>query len=185
MHRNILTWALGTLLAGCTSMGPGAWDSNSDSRHESRNEPRYDSRSENKSAMPEAVRLAQAQVLAQQGQSVTGTVNFEQMPNSVIISYHLEGLNPKGEYQILVNDSQSCSSSDVRSMLSLKELRANKQGVSDNTFKTEDFSVSGNQALLGKTLAIVVGRSTSAERARGLLACGQVLPFNPPSQPAE
>lgn len=103
----------------------------------------------------ENVRLAQAQVLAPQGAPVLGTLNFEQMPNSVIITYRIEGLEPKSKYQILVQETDDCKRVDLSTANPLRQLRVNKSGVSENTFKTVDFSVSGENSLLGKTVVIV------------------------------
>lgn len=104
---------------------------------------------------PENVRLAHAQLTAPDGEPVLGNLSFEQMPNSVIITYRLEGLEPKNDYQILIQEPSDCRSLDLASASALRQLRANKSGVSENTFKTVDFSVSRENPLLGKTVVVV------------------------------
>lgn len=120
-------------------------------------------------------RLAQAQVTSVEGSSVQGTMNFEQMPNSLIVTYSLQGLKPKETYQILAKEDPSCDLESVTASGALYQLKANKQGSSEHTFKTEDFSVSGDRALMGKTIVVVAtpnsGRSKIAAR---MVACGHV-----------
>lgn len=127
------------------------------------------------------VRMAQAQVFSDTDEMIKGTLNFEQMPNSVIVTYRLEGLTPKRDYQISVKEQQDCRSADLAAGTPLKDLRASKQGISENTFKIEDFSVSGKQPLIGKSV-VVTPRGASADRSHSAMACGQVLPLVPTSE---
>jgi hypothetical protein len=188
MCQKLLVWTFGLLvLNGCTSMGANGASGSRTSKNttENRNPPWGDvwggSRTETApEAMPENVRLAQAQVAGDadvsRGEPVKGFLQFEQMPNSVIISYRLEGLTPKRDYQIFVKEKQGCRPSDLSPAVGLKGLKGNKSGVSENTFTTADFSVSGKQSLLGKTVVIATRESDAEMSASIPLACGQVLP---------
>lgn len=127
------------------------------------------------------VRLAQAQMGAAEGSPILGTMNFEQMPNSVIVTYRFEGLQPKGNYQISFQEGADCESLDLNSLSNLKQLRANKQGVAENTFKTQDFSVSGERALVGGAVVLASNdvKMSGASTGGKQLACGQIEPFKP------
>jgi Cu/Zn superoxide dismutase len=126
----------------------------------------------------ENVRLAQAQVTPSPSSSaVKGTVNFEQMPNSMIVIHRIEGLTPKGTYQVFVKDSGDCNSKDLKSAHLISQVRANKSGVAENTFKTEDFSVSGQQPVVGRTIVITTAPSGSKKQTPDPIACGPVEPF--------
>src|SRR4051812_9478270 len=95
--------------------------------------------SSDKPEWPKDARMAQAQIANQ----VQGNVSFEQMPNSVIITYHLEGLEPKANYQLVLHRDQSCKALSRKSNEVLTTFKASKLGISEHTFKVEDVRVSG------------------------------------------
>ncbi len=121
-------------------------------------------------------RLAQAQMLAFPGKSVQGSMSFEQMPNSMIVSYHLEGLKPKQFYQISVFQTNECVIRRSQSPIFLYQLKANKTGVSENTFKTEEFSVSGERGLMGQSVVVTATDPSSRKSSDVFVACGRVEP---------
>lgn len=139
------------------------------------------SRAASRESWPSNVRLAQAQISPDENKAtpIQGTLNFEQMPNSVIITYRIEGLEPKGNYQILVQENLDCESVNVAQANSLRVLKANKEGIAENTFKTQEFSVSKDRALLGSS--VVIARAPQGKRqsqSLSQLACAPIEPFN-------
>jgi Cu/Zn superoxide dismutase len=131
----------------------------------------------------EDTRVAEAQVTTPDESKVLGKVNFEQMPNSVIFTYHLEGLEPNKRYEMYINKDQDCEA--LTSALTIGEpvakIRANKEGIAENTVRTEDVTVRrGNESLEGDSIVIrtlIPPESTAPAEA---VACAEVQPQTPP-----
>lgn len=133
----------------------------------------------------ENVRLAQARLSGLTDPNVEGRVEFEQMPNSMIIILHLEGLKPKEKYRIHVLESGSCEASDRAGSAALLEFRSNKMGNAENTFKTEMYTVSGERPLLGSAILVASGSPSAPGRGQQMtpLACGVAEPQTADSEP--
>lgn len=123
------------------------------------------------------VRLARAEVAALDGTFAKGTVNFEQMPNSVIVVFRIEGLEPRETYQLFILDSEDCETLDLRSASRLSKLRTNKEGIAEHTFKTTRFTVSRENALID--VSVAVAKRIPGSGSLSAFACGQIEPLNP------
>jgi hypothetical protein len=180
------------IMGGCTSVGPVPDQSSGAPRSTGPAYPKPEAPpiepvpgnvNSEQQGTRENLRLAQAQLSPVGGYPVNGTVNFEQMPNSVIITYHLDGVAPSSEYQLAVTQAPGCEPNVDGSGGVLLNLRTNKTTTTDHTFKTEDYSVSANQPLLGKWVSL---SPRNAKKKLGpAVACGEVVPFIPPSTPTE
>jgi hypothetical protein len=129
------------------------------------------STSSDKPEWPKDLRMAQAQIPENQG-----NVTFEQMPNSVIVIYHLENLEPKASYQLVLHRDQNCKNLKNKSTEVLTTFKASKVGVSEHTFKLEDIRVSGgdpSQSLEGGSIVL---QSVPAKGAPTPVACSEVEP---------
>lgn len=123
---------------------------------------------------PGDIRLARAQVMGLDGKPVRGEIQFEQMPNSVIVVYKVEGLQPKAKYQLMTLNGGDCSNLDFASADVLAQVRTNKEGMSEHTFKTVNYSVSGEEPLLGSPVVVV----DLLQGAKQPLACGMISTFD-------
>ncbi len=123
---------------------------------------------------PVEPRLAKAQLVTKNGLPLRGAFHFEQMPNSTLVTYSLAGLRPLVIYQIFVSLNSDCRHWDLSSAVPLSRFRANKTGISENTFKTEKFTVSRENPLLGESI-LVVGQPQPKEALAPQVACGPVL----------
>src|SRR4051812_13243122 len=86
--------------------------------------------------------LAQAQLIPLGPESeAKGNLNFEQMPNSMIVIYRLEGLAAKNNYEIRLLPSAACEEANLKDSQLLYAFKTNPQGISENTFKLENHSV--------------------------------------------
>lgn len=137
----------------------------------------------NKNSSPawsDDTRMAQAQLKPIEGLKIQGHVNFEQMPNSVIVSFHLEGLVPKGNYQLFLHPDRACGSLAMPSAPAMTSLRANTEGISENTFKIQDLKVIGPSSLAGDIVVLSITPKGSKNLTPSAVACGSVMPLTSP-----
>jgi hypothetical protein len=121
-------------------------------------------------------RVAHALIDAGDISEIQGQVDFEQMPNSVIVTYHIEGLQPKNHYQMYLHKDQTCNSLDAKVAKPFARVRARPDGMAENTFKSENITVAkGEQALAGDAIVI---RSLDEELGafQPAVACSEVRP---------
>ncbi len=120
-------------------------------------------------------RVAHAVIDAGEVSEIQGQVNFEQMPNSVIVTYHIEGLQPKSRYQMYLHKDQTCNSLDSSMAKPIARVRVRPDGIAENTFKSETVTVAkGEQALAGDAIVL---RSLDQELAVSpAVACSEVRP---------
>ena len=124
-------------------------------------------------------RVAQAFINTGDVSQIQGQIFFEQMPNSVIVSYHIEGLQPKSRYQIFLHKNQTCGSLNATAADAFVKLRARPDGVAENTFKTDTVTVAkGADALAGDAIVI---RSLDEELGSfpPAVACAEIRPQEP------
>lgn len=120
-------------------------------------------------------RLAHADFIPEEDNPIQGVFRFEQMPNSVIVTFHVEGLAPQSAYQIYFFPGQECTSLDLTSGDLVSRLRANKEGFAENTFKTERFTISRNRALLGGSVVLRrLAQNAQPDLSMVPIACGVV-----------
>ncbi len=121
--------------------------------------------------------MAQAQLEAKKDLKIQGHINFEQMPNSVIITFRIEGLVPKGNYQLFLHPDRNCGSVAMTSTASMISLRANSHGIAENTFKIQDLKVAGPASLAGDIVVLSVLPTGSKNLTPIEVACGPVKPL--------
>ncbi len=121
---------------------------------------------EKKSEVLDSVRLAEAQMQASALPSLKGQFQLEQMPNSVIVTYRVEGLRPQRSYRILWTEGGSCQNVRLAEAEQLSVLKSDRNGKAQNTFKTEDHSVSEDRPLLAGALVLA--------NVSQVVACGVV-----------
>lgn len=109
------------------------------------------------------------------GSQAYGSVNFEQMPNSVIVTFRLEGLAPKTFYHLFLHPDQYCDSLDMNSILPMTRLRANENGIAENTFKLQNIKVSGAASLMGDVVLLRTSPK-SKDQMPSEIACGAIFP---------
>ena len=135
------------------------------------------SKKDSSSDWSEDVRMAQAVIESKQDPQIQGHVNFEQMPNSVIITFHLEGLTPKGNYQLFLHPDRSCGSLAMTSTPAMTTLRANDKGISENTFKVQEIKVAGPSSLAGDIVVLSTLPKGSKNLTPVEVGCGSVKPL--------
>ncbi len=122
------------------------------------------------------VRMAQAQIESKTDQKIQGQVNFEQMPNSVIVTFHIEGLMPKGNYQLFLHPDRNCGTQVMTSTPAMTTMRANTDGIAQNTFKIQDLKVAGPASLAGDIVVLTTSPKGSKVLTPVEVACGPVRP---------
>ncbi len=127
---------------------------------------------------PEGIRMAHAQMDTLSNPPVQGKVNFEQMPNSVIVTYYLEGLKPKSSYQLFLRPDQNCQTEDLKPNQMMFTLRANEKGISENTFKISSLKVAGENSLAKDSVVLRFLLAKSKVENRVNLACGDLKPHS-------
>ncbi len=127
---------------------------------------------------PEGIRMAHAQLAALSDPPAQGKVNFEQMPNSVIVTYYLEGLKPKSSYQLFLRPDQNCQSEDLMPNQMIFTLRANDKGISENTFKIPSLKVAGENSLAKDSVVLRFLPAKSKVENKVNLACGDLRPHS-------
>lgn len=117
----------------------------------------------------ENTRLANAELMAE---TVQGNLNFEQMPNSTLVTFRFEGLQPKTSYRVYIQTGDACRQPALEAASPLAPVRANREGIAENTFRTEDFSVSGSRSVLGQS--IILARINPKSPKPAPMACALV-----------
>jgi hypothetical protein len=118
-------------------------------------------------------RLAGAVVNPMAAQQVQGRVHFEQMPNSTISMYRLEGLQTGKYYQISVSPGPGCDVETSRPGVPVYQFKTSKN-ISESTFKIESFTVSAKNPLLGQSIVVGYLGNKKESPLQAIVACGAI-----------
>lgn len=127
---------------------------------------------------PPDTRTAQAVIDSGIISQIEGQINFEQMPNSVIVSYHIEGLQPKSRYQIYLHKNQTCDSLNAAVGEPLTKVRVRPDGIAENTFKSEEMTVTKGEKALPGTVIVLRSLDENLGSFAPAVACAEVRPYD-------
>lgn len=177
------------LMSACTHMRTANRGESRSGRPETRTDTTYDPSVTTSPGVPPAfpeisgeqapqvtTRFAQAQFAPAPGLGVQGNARFEQMPNSAIGMYRLEGLKAKNYYQVSIVPSEACGLPKAEVSAPVYVLRANKEGYSESSFRTDRFTVSEKEPLVGRSIAVSIIGLKKESRPGAMVACGPIVP---------
>lgn len=128
------------------------------------------------SAPMKDLRLAQANLVPQAELGPQGVVNFEQMPNSMIVTFRVEGLKPKSTYNVTVYEGQDCDSLDLSAADNISRIRTDKLGIAEGSFRSEQRTLAGQRGVVGDAIAIREFIEGAVRQNSPEITCGTIEP---------